>query len=185
MNATTPGLTTTATSAATSDPSEPHAAPDAAAGTAMGSLSDQLWSALHHERQSQGSATPGLPLAQLSSPDRDSSAYYVVTTVDGRGRLGDRSPLRILQWPPGHPVAVSVIRGAVLVVPRPRAPVAITRQGHLRLPLSVRHACRLRAGDRLLLVACPDRSLLVAYTMSALDAMVLAHHSTVPGEVPR
>jgi len=126
--------------------------------------------------------TRGLPIARLFSPERDSSAYYVVTTIDGRGRLADRSPLRILQWRPGLPVAVSVVAGAVVVVPQRGGREKITRQGHLRLPLPVRHACHFKAGDRLLMAACPDRGLLVAYPMSALDAMVLAYHATLVSE---
>jgi hypothetical protein len=58
----------------------------------------------------------------------------------------------------------------------------ITRQGHLRLSVSVRHACRLKAGDRLLLAASRKHNHLVAYTMAALDSMVLAYDAATPGQ---
>jgi hypothetical protein len=125
--------------------------------------------------------TRGLPLPRLTLPGPTSSAYYVITTMDGRGRLAVRSPLRILQWQPGLPIAVSVLHGAVVLIHRD-GPQTITRQGHLRLPVSIRHACRLKAGDRLLLAANPKRSLLVAYPMAALDSMILAYHATTPGQ---
>ncbi|WP_432049907.1 AbrB/MazE/SpoVT family DNA-binding domain-containing protein [Verrucosispora sp. NA02020] len=48
----------------------------------------------------------------------------------------------------------------------------ISRQGHLFLPSSVRRSCGIGPGDRLLILAYPDRSLLVAYTMGALELMV-------------
>ncbi|NJC83112.1 hypothetical protein [Planosporangium mesophilum] len=60
--------------------------------------------------------------------------------------------------------------------------MAITAQGHLRLPVAVRRVCRLHDGDRLLVAACPDPGILVAYPMAELDAMVLAYHATRRGE---
>jgi hypothetical protein len=126
---------------------------------------------------------PGLPVAQLRSPVRKSKAHYVVTSVDYHGRLGDRSPMRIMDWEPGHPVAVTLAAGAIMVASRPDAREAVTRQGHLRLPASIRRACRLQPGERLLVAAHPDAGLLMAYTTSALDQMVLTFHSTYgPGD---
>jgi hypothetical protein len=163
----------------TPNPDEPHA------GAASGASApgDQLWAALCLGDQPPRAPHGGLPVAHLASPTLVSSTHYTVTAIDGRGRLADRSPLRVLQWPPGFPVAVSVVQGAVVVVPSRKGREVITRQGHLRLPAAVRHLCRLKAGDRLLLAACPDRSLLLAYTMAALDAMVLAYHATLHREV--
>ncbi|MCP3803471.1 AbrB/MazE/SpoVT family DNA-binding domain-containing protein [Allokutzneria sp. A3M-2-11 16] len=40
----------------------------------------------------------------------------------------------------------------------------MTKQGHLRLPASVRHCCGLVPGDRVLLVADPDQNVLVVCT---------------------
>jgi hypothetical protein len=119
----------------------------------------------------------GLPVARLRSPVRDSKTYYVVTTLDRRGRLGDRSPVRILGWNPGHAVAVTLATGAIMVTSRPGAREVVTQQGHLRLRTSVRHACRLQPGGRLLVAAYPDVDILVAYTAEALDQMILAYHS--------
>lgn len=127
----------------------------------------------------------GLPVARLRSPASSSTTYYAVSSIDVNGRLGDRSPLQTLGWGPGHPVAVSLASGTIVVASQPRSRVTVTRQGHLRLPTSVRRACRLEPGDRLLLAAYPDRDLLVAYTASTLDHMLLTYHSTVPLEVSR
>jgi hypothetical protein len=108
--------------------------------------------------------------------------YYAVTTIDDRGRLADRSPLRILGWLPESSISINVLQGAVIVVTRSRGPGTITRQGHVRLPASVRHSCRLAPGARLLVAACPDHDLLAAYRTSTLEAMLLAYHMSLRNE---
>jgi hypothetical protein len=140
----------------------------------------QLASALGPEEPPQA-PTDGLPLAPLLPRALRSTAYYVITTIDARGRIADRSPLRVLQWPPAHPLTVSLATN-VAIIARPGGRTAVTRQGHLRLPAAVRHACRLKAGDRLLVATVPDLGMLVAYTMRALDEMVLAYHTRLHGE---
>lgn len=142
---------------------------------------DQLWSALHLDDLAPRTPHSGLPVARLKRPERGNSTYYTVTAIDVWGRLADRSPLLALDWQPGLSIAMSVTQGAVVVVSRRDGRHTITRQGHLRLPASVRHVCRLKAGDRLLLAACPDRDLLIAYSMSALNAMVFSYHAASSG----
>ena len=159
---------------------DPQATPPRA-GICTGSFADMLVAALGHDADKAQPSTRALPVARLVSPPPASTAYYTVSAIDVWGRLADRSPLRVLQWRPGRPIAVSVMHQTVVIVARPDGHESITRQGHLRLLAPVRHLLRLQAGDRLLLVACPDPGLLVAYTMSALDAMVLAH-SAATGE---
>lgn len=117
-------------------------------------------------------------MARLRSPAHASATQYAVTRIDINGRLGDRSLLQTLGWEAGHPVAVSLAAGAIMVTSRPGSRETLTSQGHLRLPTSVRRGCRLKPGDRLLLAAHPDAELLVAYTPSALDQMVLSYHTT-------
>jgi hypothetical protein len=75
-----------------------------------------------------------------------------------------------LQWQPGQPVTVTLVQSAVVVRPSPTGRHRITGQGHLRLPAAIRHRTRLAAGDRLLIAACPDRNIVIAYPMAVLDA---------------
>jgi hypothetical protein len=58
----------------------------------------------------------------------------------------------------------------------------VTPQGHLRLPADVRHGCRIRGGDRVLVVALRTEDLLIAYTPFAIDAMAGAYHTSIPGQ---
>jgi hypothetical protein len=115
----------------------------------------------------------------------DGSTHYVVTAVDARGRLADASPVRVLGWAPGCPVTLHIVRGLVVVATRGDARAGghgglpITRQGHLRLPASVRHACRLHPGSRLLVAAHPDTEVIVAFTTRVLDGVLRAYYQTI------
>jgi hypothetical protein len=155
-------------------------------GITAGSFADSLWTALSTNVVSP-SPTHGLPLPRLAVQLPDSTTYYVVTTIDSRGRLADRSPLLLLQWRPGHRLAISAAHGAgvVIILAQRNGHHVVTHEGRIRLPLPVRRLCRLNPGDRMLLAACPERSLLTAYTMHVIDAMVLAYHRAHPGGVTR
>jgi hypothetical protein len=140
------------------------------------SLGDAVVSAVIPSRRRVIARTPGLPVAQLTVPERDESAHYVVTAIDAHGRLADRSAVRVLRWQPGQPIAITITQRALLILPQPNGPEFITQQGHLRVPAAVRHAFGIKSSDRMLLAAFPDRSLLVAYTFAALDTMILLYH---------
>jgi hypothetical protein len=83
--------------------------------------------------------------------------------------------VRLLGWSPKCLVSVRVLNGPVMVVTRSSGPDSVTRQGYLRLPASVRHACHIDPGSRLLVVACRDNDLLAIYPTSVLDAILLAY----------
>lgn len=148
-------------------------------------FSDRLLSTLRLAQRQDTGGRRGLPLPHLERPTVSSSSLYVVTAMDVWGRLADRSPFRALQWGHDIPLALSVVHGAMVILPKPAGKHLVTRQGHLRLPASVRHRCHLKAGDRVLLVGFAERNLLVAYPTSVLDAMVLAYHATLVEEASR
>lgn len=133
----------------------------------------QLWSALTQRRQPTPSLARGLPLAGLSMPDHASTTYYAITAMEVRGRLADQSPVHILHWQPGLRVDIAPMPGLMVIRPTVDGSDAIARQGHVRLPARIRHACHLDDGDRLLMAA------LLIYTMTALDAMILDHATAV------
>ncbi|GAA4734318.1 hypothetical protein Prum_070040 [Phytohabitans rumicis] len=124
----------------------------------------------------------GLPIARLDSSKSSSQAHYVVTTIDSRGRLADRSPLRVLRWPAGMPIRVSATSGTVIVFPQAAGPESVTSQGHLRLCPDIRRTSRIDAGDRLLMAAYRGRGLLIVLTMPVLDEMMQAYHLGLLGE---
>jgi len=142
--------------------------------------------ALVPARRPAATPGPGLPVGRLIAAGRSTSAWYALTTIDDRGRLADRSLLRVLRWEPGQPVELTVLpAGVVLVASGAPGGHAVNGQGHLRLPAAVRRSCGLEAGDRVLLAADRDRQTVVAYTMAALDAMIVAWHSSAKVEACR
>lgn len=126
----------------------------------------------HHE-DSPMLPRPGLPVARLLNRAQDRSAYYVVTTVDARGRLSDSSPLRVLRWGPDHRFAISQPGDIIVVTPiQKNGCQLITRRRYLRLPAPVRHRFSMTARERLLLAAYRDRDMLVVFPPAALDTMI-------------
>lgn len=116
----------------------------------------------------------GLPVARPPERVQRSSSRYAFTTIDGRGRLGDRSLVRLLNWPPGSSLKPIVLDDQVIVLSRSPGTAAVTKLGHVRLPAAIRHRCQLRAGDGLLLTTSPARDLLIVCTTSVLDEALVA-----------
>jgi hypothetical protein len=145
-----------------------------------GSIADQISAALCSTEAEACMQVTGLTLAPLLLPMPAPSLYCVLTPIDDRGRLADRSPIRAVGWPPGQPIMISVVQETVVVVSQSNGAESITRQGHLRLPARVRHICRLTSGDHLLIAAGPGSGVLVGYTMPLLESILLKHHLTAP-----
>ena len=122
-----------------------------------------------------------LPLARLAPGDRQATAVYGLATVDDRGRIADRTVIASMGWSAGARLSISEDAGLVILTADPRGVFALTRQGHIRLPVGVRRWCALAAGDRVLLVAEPDRDTVVVYPPAALDAMVRQFRDVVAG----
>ena len=125
-------------------------------------------------RVMRSSRIAGLPVARPPERVQRSSSRYAFTTIDGRGRLGDRSLLRLLNWPPGTLLKPTVLDDQVIVLSRSPGTATVTKLGHVRLPAAIRHRCQLRAGDGLLLTTSAARDLLVVCTTSALDEALVA-----------
>ncbi len=121
-----------------------------------------------------------LPLATVPTPwtPRTCKVDYGMSAMDSGGRIiNDRITAEVLRWAPGTALTASATEDQVLVIrPDPSGGLHVTPIGHLRLPAAIRHRCRLRAGDRLLLAADPDEGELRLYPPAALDNLI-DHHS--------
>lgn len=162
----------------------PERSPALSAGAAstddQDSYLDRLWSALPIDNPPPAALDGGLPMPTLRRQWASGAMHFSVAAIDAGGRLATRSALVALRWQPGLAVAVRTVQDALVVMPRSGSPHTLDRQGFLRLPASVRHLIRLKAGDRLLLAACQSRSFLLAYPPAAVEAMVLAYHLGAP-----
>ncbi|GAB1690687.1 AbrB/MazE/SpoVT family DNA-binding domain-containing protein [Krasilnikovia sp. M28-CT-15] len=127
-----------------------------------------------------------LPLVEFLDTSTDNGTRYrTVSTIDDKGRLCDRTPLKTLDWHPGTPVCISANPTAGIIAVSLGGHDTIDTRGRLRLPADLRHACRLSTGDRLLVVAHPAEGVLVAYLPRALDAMTAAYHATLTTKEPQ
>lgn len=137
----------------------------------------------------RNTSSPGerrvLPLPRLAPGAAASAAVYGMAAVDCRGRVADRAVITSLGWTPGLRLSIREDGGLVLLIADPRGVFSLTRQGHVRLPVGVRRWCALAAGDRVLLVADPDRGSLVVFPPAALAALVRpACDAVFGGEAP-
>ncbi len=106
---------------------------------------------------------------------------YGLAAVDCRGRVADRAVVGALGWVSGTRLDIGESGGLLVVRADAHGGFSLTRQGHLRLPATVRRGCGLISGDRVLLVADPARDLLVVYPPAALDDLLAPRHAGLLG----
>lgn len=106
---------------------------------------------------------------------------YGIVTLDDQGRASERRIARALDWTAGQALDVRVVDGVILMRPDPCGSFQVPPGLRVSIPAPIRHWCALGPGDRVLLVADPERGVLVVHTMSALDLLVRARHASVFG----
>ncbi|MGC5054838.1 hypothetical protein ACLQ2S_25680 [Micromonospora sp. DT48] len=127
-----------------------------------------------------GRARRPLPLPALSSEfTRTADAAYALSAVDKSGRIADRSIVRALGWSPETRLDIREQSGVILACATADGTYRIDDRGYLLLPLTVRRWCRLKAGDRVLLVAQLSAGVLAAHPLAVLDRLLAGTHSAV------
>src|SRR5262245_31836976 len=111
-----------------------------------------------------------MPVARLVGA-RERTTAYGLAAVDGAGRLADRTVTNALGWQPGDPLNIRVTNGLIIVAAATDGPVAVSNQGRVHLPAAARHACRITAGDRVLLAAGPADGLRLGHPPANRDAI--------------
>ena len=125
-----------------------------------------------------GTARRTLALAQLAS-SRTRSTVYGLATIDCNGRVAEAAVINALGWACGTRLDIQETGGLVLVTASRHGVFAMTGQGYLRLPATVRHCCALVPGDRVLLAAEPEQGRLVVHPPIALDDMISQFYAKV------
>lgn len=87
-----------------------------------------------------GGARRTLPLPPLASV-AGRVGVYGMAAVDTKGRIADRQVMVALGWQPGTRLEIRESHGLVLVTASDHGVFSMTRQGHLRLPATVRRWC--------------------------------------------
>jgi len=105
-------------------------------------------------------------------PQRTTAVVYGLSALDDRGRLADRTIMRVLGWSAGLRLDISETRGMLVIRSRASGESHVTGRGYLRVPAALRHRCGLETGDRVLLAADPGQGQLVVYPPAALDALI-------------
>lgn len=117
-------------------------------------------------------------------PDGPSGQVHCATaSLDARGRLSERTAIRALGWLAGQPIKIDARDCVAVVTKTVSSRWSIGPRGYLHLPAAIRHACILRAGDRVLLLALPERSLLLAIPTPIAATAIREHRPDLwPGE---
>jgi hypothetical protein len=113
---------------------------------------------------------------------RTVSWIYDVVAVDDRGRVAARQLLRHVACPPGAAVSIRERGGLLVVTADPAGTSAVTSQGYLRIPASIRRRHGLTAASRVLVVADPETRRLIVHPPTSVDAMVAVCHAAAFGD---
>ncbi|MEU7905704.1 AbrB/MazE/SpoVT family DNA-binding domain-containing protein [Actinoplanes sp. NPDC049118] len=101
--------------------------------------------------------------------------------LDAGGRLTARASMTSLQWSPGDRIRFTIRDGLVVAAIDPCGQRDLGENGLLRLPVAIRRACHLRAGDQILLAALPARQRLIIHPPATLATLTAALHDTATG----
>ncbi len=109
-----------------------------------------------------------VPVIATRDPGDWPRIHLSVSALDQWGRVADRSTLRYLSWPPGHPVVFDPGRNGLLVVrdSTSGSNYRVDSRGYLRLPAELRHGARIELHDRLLLAASEQPRMILVYPPS-------------------
>ncbi|GAA2779024.1 AbrB/MazE/SpoVT family DNA-binding domain-containing protein [Crossiella cryophila] len=142
-----------------------------------------------HPARRPGAQGPGarkLPLATVASPPaRTATTLYRLSAVDCNGYVLNRAILTALTWPAGTRLSARMARSLLVLTADQAGAFAIGNQGDLWLPITVRRACGLVTGDRVLLAADPPLGRLVLVPPAELDRMLSRSYGEEWGGEPR
>jgi hypothetical protein len=121
-----------------------------------------------------------LALPRLPEPVRR-DVVFGMGRLDAGGRITDRATMTNLRWSPGHRVRYTIRDGLIIAAIDPTGQRCVGERGQLRLPVAIRRACRLSAGDQILLAAIPERQRLILHPPATLAALTAGVYDSVIG----
>lgn len=109
----------------------------------------------------------------------DSDVVYSMCIVGAAGRIHDRAVLDALHWPTGTHLGIHCAYDGILLIRQTDHGTAHVTGGYFRVPFRQRRATDLHIGDKVLLVAHPQRHQLAIYPPPALHAFFGNHFRTL------
>jgi hypothetical protein len=100
-----------------------------------------------------------------------------MAAVDHSGRVRDALVVAALGWAPGERTEVRERTGALLVCRVAVGGAVIDARGRVFLPVAARAQLGIAVGERSLLVAVPERDLLVVHRVSVMAGLLAAHYA--------
>jgi hypothetical protein len=131
-------------------------------------------------RRSPEGKRPPLSLPQLPEPSRR-DVVFGMSSIDCGGRITGRTVMGSLEWSPGDRIRFNVREGLIVAMVDSLGHRDLGAHGVLLLPVEVRRACRLQAGDRILLAALPTQQRLILHPPATLATLTAALHDTATG----
>ena len=132
---------------------------------------------------------PGKPLpapppqaCKLEADTTDLGPILIgVATLDGSGRVRERTLLTALGWNRGDCLEVRIAQNAAVLWSALHGCLRIDGRDQIALPSGCRAMLRIKPGERTLLAALPDREMLLVYPMPLAASLIRTHLVDVPG----
>jgi hypothetical protein len=125
--------------------------------------------------QRQPLPMPRLAVVHGSAP----MVIYRVAAIDSKGRVNDLAVPRALDWNPGTRLDMGETGGLLRVSADHHGVFSLTKEGYLRIPVTVRRWCGLQTADRVLVTADLHDGVLIVHPPAACAAMISLAHAAV------
>ncbi|WP_245191966.1 hypothetical protein [Amycolatopsis azurea] len=125
------------------------------------------------------SAPVPLELPTLRTPGGAGGPRLSIAVLDAGGRLQDRGAVAALGWSTGDRLLITLVQTSVVIHRRADGVFVMPRKPYVCLPATVRRACGVDAGARMLLVADSEHDALVVHPEPAVQAMLRTFHATL------
>ncbi|MFD6070298.1 hypothetical protein [Amycolatopsis lurida] len=102
-----------------------------------------------------------------------------IAVLDAGGRLQDRGAVAALGWSAGDRLLITLVQTSVVIHRRADGVFVMPRKPYVCLPATVRRACGVDAGARMLLVADAEHDVLVVHPEPAVQAMLRTFHASL------
>jgi bifunctional DNA-binding transcriptional regulator/antitoxin component of YhaV-PrlF toxin-antitoxin module len=123
-----------------------------------------------------GPARP-LPLPSLHLLPSDASMVYDIGSVDASGRIASHPVISAVGWQPGDRLDLIPATDAIVFRASPDGAWSVPPRGGVCLPARTRQRHRIAGGDRVLLAAAREYSVVIVYPASAINEMITSYHA--------